>query len=334
MTGDRPALAVSLGLWQDRPPEEAFETARAADSLGFPELWIGEMATYDAFALATAVGLRTDRISLTVGPLAVAVRDPMMIAVGAASVGAITGRRVDVALGTSSPVVVQDWHGRDRSRSVTALRESAAALRPLLAGEKARLDGEVVRTRGYQLRLPAPASTITVAAFGSAAIDVAARYGDRMVVSLVTVPAAETLAGRLKAAASAAGRPAPRLAAWVPVAVDAGGGGGDAAREQVRRTLVGYLAAPGYSDMFRQAGFEDVVAFAESRPHPRELLAAIPDDLVDTMSVLGDEPTVRSRLAEYAPFVDEVVVLPCCTDADPAGTGTLRALARWAGTAG
>jgi probable F420-dependent oxidoreductase len=329
MTGEWPTLAVSLGLWQDRPPEEAFETARMADALGFPELWIGEMATYDAFALATAIGLRTERISLTVGPLAVAVRDPMMIAVGAASVGAITGRRVDVALGTSSPVVVEEWHGRDRSRSLTALRESVAGLRPLLAGAKGERSGAVVGSRGYQLRLPAPRSTITVAAFGPAAIGVAAQYGDRMVVSLVTVAAAAALAARLKAAAHAAGRPAPRLAAWVPVAVD----GGRAAREQVRRTLVGYLAAPGYAQMFQQAGFGDVVAFAESRPHPRDLLAAIPDELVDTMSVLGDESRVRKRLAEYGPFVDEVVVLPCCTDDDPAGARTLRTLANWAGSA-
>lgn len=330
MTGETPTLAVSLGLWQDRPAHEALETATAADRLGLPELWIGEMATYDAFALATAIGLRTERIALTVGPLPVAVRDPMMIAVGVASVSAVTGRRVDVAVGTSSPVVVEEWHGRDRSRSVTALRESAVALRSLLDGAKTRLDGAVIRTRGYQLRLPAPRSTITVAAFGPAAIDVAARYGDRMVASLVTVAAAQALAGRLASAARTAGRPRPRLAAWVPVAV----GGGDAAREQVRRTLVGYLAAPGYAEMFEQSGFSAVVAYARTRPHPRELIAAIPDDLVDTMSILGDEPTVRRRLAEYAPFVDELAVLPCSTEDDPAGLRTLSALARLTSTAG
>ena len=84
------SLSVSLGLWQDRPAEEALLTARAADDLGYPELWVGEMATYDAFALATAIGLATTRIRLTVGPLAVAVRDPMMIAMGAASVAGLT----------------------------------------------------------------------------------------------------------------------------------------------------------------------------------------------------------------------------------------------------
>lgn len=320
-----PDLAVSLGLWQDRPPGEALQTARAADALGFPELWVGEMATYDAFALATAVALQTERIHLTVGPLAVAVRDPMTIAVGAASVAAIAGRRTNVAVGTSSPLVVEQWHGRDRSRSLTALRESVCALRALLDGEKAYLAGDVVTTSGYQLRLPAPHSTITVAAFGPSAIRIAAQHGDRMVVSLVTVAGAERLSMSLRAAAQAAGRPAPRLAAWVPAAVN----GGDAAREQLRRTLVGYLAAPGYGEMFQEAGFADIVALARKGLHPRDLLAVVPDELVDSVGVLGDSGVVRDRLAAYAGHVDELVVLPCSTDDDPAGVRTLRTLAEW-----
>jgi len=71
-----PALSVSLGLWQDRPSDEVLVTAIAADRLGYGELWIGEMATYDAFVLGAVIGERTERISLTLGPFAVAVRDP------------------------------------------------------------------------------------------------------------------------------------------------------------------------------------------------------------------------------------------------------------------
>ena len=74
------SLSVVTPLWQDRPAEENLEVALTADRLGFPELWVGEMATYDAFAFATAVGLRSRQIELTVGPLAVSVRTPMTMA--------------------------------------------------------------------------------------------------------------------------------------------------------------------------------------------------------------------------------------------------------------
>ena len=111
-----PTLSVSLGLWQDRPPAEVVRTAQAADALGYGEIWIGEMATFDAFALGAVVAERTAHAALTIGPLAVAVRDPVMIAMGAASLTELTGRTVNVALGSSSPVVVQQWHGRRERR--------------------------------------------------------------------------------------------------------------------------------------------------------------------------------------------------------------------------
>ncbi|GAA4363878.1 LLM class F420-dependent oxidoreductase [Actinomadura verrucosospora] len=320
-----PKLTVSLGLWQDRPAREALETAALADELRFPELWIGEMATYDAFALAVAVAARTSSIMLTPGPLPVAVRDPMMIAMAVASLADLTGRVAGVAIGTSSPHVVERWHGRERRDPPTALAESAEVLRHLLAGERAGFEGRTVRVQDYRLRLPAPRSPITIAAFGAAAVRAAARHADRMVVSLVTADSAGRLAARLRSESDAAGTSAPPVAAWVPVAVD----GGAQAREQVRRAVVGYLAAPGYAQMFEEAGFGDVVALARSRPHPSELLAAVPDELVHVVAALGGPEEVAARLASYA--VDEIAVLPCCTDEDPAGEHTLRTLAAWTG---
>lgn len=308
-------LAVSLGLWQDRPPEEAFATAALADALGYPELWIGEMATYDVFALATAVGLRTERIPLTLGPLAVTVRDPAMIAIGAASVAAITGRPVAVALGTSSRVVVEQWHGRSRARAATALAESARAVRALLDGARSELDGEVVTSRGYRLRLPAPRSALTIAAFGPAAVRAAAAHADRMVVNLVSPATAAELVAAVGGDT--------RVAAWVVTAVD----GGRAALDQLRRGVVGYLAAPGYAEMFAREGFGDLVAYARTRPHPAELLAAVPDELVAAVGIVGDTDTARDRIAAYrAAGVDDVVLVPAATDDDPAGERTLRAL--------
>ena len=133
-------------MWQDRPAGEVVRTAQAADELGYGEIWIGEMATFDAFALGAVVAERTERAALTVGPLAVAVRDPVMIAMGAGSLAELTGRTVNVALGSSSPVVVEQWHGRRQERTARALAESATAVRTLLAGA-IREDDFLIRCR-------------------------------------------------------------------------------------------------------------------------------------------------------------------------------------------
>ena len=320
----RPVLSVSLGLWQDRPPAEVLRTAQAADSLGYPEIWIGEMATFDAFALGAVVAERTERAALTIGPLAVAVRDPVMIAMGAGSLAELSGRTVNVALGSSSPVVVQQWHGRRQERTALALAESATAVRTLLAGDKADVAGQVISTRGYRLRTRAPGTPLTIAAFGPGAVKVAARLADRMVINLVTPKSAARLVRLLHDECRAAGRPVPRVAAWVAAVVDPS----DAGVEQLRRGLVAYLPAPGYGEMFAEAGFADVVRFARTGPHPAELLAAIPPEIVGHVSLAGSVQAVQARLAEYADAgVDEIALVPGSCDADPAGVGTLTALA-------
>ncbi|GAA3207807.1 LLM class F420-dependent oxidoreductase [Actinocorallia longicatena] len=321
-------IEVSLGLWQDRPAAEVLDTARIADELGYPAVWIGEMATYDAFALATAAGAAMRTSSLVLGPFAVQVRDPMMIAMGAASVAALTGRPVQVALGTSSTVVVEEWHGRARSAPGAALEEAAEAVAPILAGGKSGFTGRQVGSRGYRLRLAAPGADLTIAAFGPRAIATAARHAARMVVNLVDPTTAGELAEALGEAANRIGRERPRVAAWIPTCVDPDA----AAVDQIRRGVVGYLAAPGYSDMFERAGFAQVVEFARSRPHPRELLAAIPDELVFAVTAFGDRDAVLARLRAYeAAGVDDLVIVPACTDADPAAAHTLKTLAPGAG---
>jgi probable F420-dependent oxidoreductase len=320
-----PRLSVSLGLWQDRPPAEVLRTAQVADELGYGEIWIGEMATFDAFALGAVVAERTERADITVGPLAVAVRDPVMIAMGAGSLAELTGRTVNVALGSSSPVVVEQWHGRRQERTATALAESAAAVRTLLAGRKADVRGEVISTRGFRLRTRAPATPLTIAAFGRGAVKVAARHADRMVINLVTPKSAARLVQMLHDECRAAGRrPAPPVAVWLATVVDPSRPG----IEQLRRGLVSYLPAPGYGEMFAEAGFGDLVRFARGGPHPGELLAAIPAELAAHVSLVGDERAVRARLAEYAGAgVDEVVLVPGSSETDPAGVRTLTVLA-------
>lgn len=54
-------LGVVIPYWIDRPDEEAIEIAVGADQAGIQIIWIGELMSFDAFALATAIGLRTER---------------------------------------------------------------------------------------------------------------------------------------------------------------------------------------------------------------------------------------------------------------------------------
>ncbi|GAA4639866.1 LLM class F420-dependent oxidoreductase [Actinoallomurus vinaceus] len=315
-------FSVVIGNWPDRPPEEALHTAAIADRLRFGELWVGETDTWDAFALASAIGLATDQIAMTVGPLPVAVRDPVMIAMGASSVAALTRRRIGVALGASSPRVVERWHGRSRERSATVLDESAQAVRGLLAGERVDLDGKAVRTHGFRLRLAPPEGPLSVAAFDDRAVRTAAEHADRMLIDMVAPQVAGDLRTRLDAAAEKAGRPAPKLVAWLPAAVDPT----PESYAQLMWSIVPYLALPGYAEAFEGAGLGDAVALARGGAEPKELLTALPFDVAGRVGLVGGADEVRSRLREYGEAgVDEVAVVPA-TGGDPGGERTLTAI--------
>jgi probable F420-dependent oxidoreductase len=315
-------ISVVTPLWQDQPAEDNLQVAKIADQLGYERLWIGEMATYDAFAFATAVAARTNQINFAIGPLAVSVRSPMTIAMGIASVAALSGRNTRLALGTSSHVVVEYWHGRSRARPARQLAEAATIVRGLLEGEKVDFSGEVISSRGYRLRLPAPGADIAIAAFGPQAVKVAAAQGDCMLLNLVTPASVAKLKQQLHDAAKQLDRPAPKVAAWVTTAVDPT----TESVNQMLQAMVGYLAAPGYDAMFIEAGFGDLVELARSRPHPKEILAAMTPELAAAVGMVGSTQTVEQRIAAYRDAgVDELCIVPA-TAGDPGGERTLQAL--------
>jgi probable F420-dependent oxidoreductase len=310
-------ISVAVATRPDVPLEEELRTAALADRLGYGELWVGEGWVWDSFALATAIGVATKRIGLTVGPLPVQVRDPASIARAAASTAALVGRPVGVALGTSSVRVVERMHGRSRRRAATALAESARAMRAFLRDGEAQVDGEVVSAH-YRLRLDPPGGPLTVAAFGDRAIAVAAEHADRMVLDLVSPELAREYRAKLDALAERAGRRTPRLAAWIPAAVDPE----PESHTQIMESLVGYLAVAGYDEMFSAAGFGKAVQMARADVGRNELLSALPPEAAATVGLVGDADAIRARLEAYAVALDELVVVPAT-----AGERTLTALA-------
>jgi probable F420-dependent oxidoreductase len=307
-------LGVALPFWLDRPDEEAIEIAQSAERAGLETVWVGELATFDAFALATAIGLQTDRIAVKVGPLAISVRSPVSIALGLASVATLADRPAHVALGASSPMIVSGWHDRPWSDLAGCMRETIRALRALFDGE---------RVRGFKLRRPPAGATITVGAFGPAMTRVGARHADEVVLNLVTPEQVAVVRARIDEEAASAGREAPRLAVWVPVALDPG----ERALAQLAGQLAIYLGAPGYGELFAGLGFGGLVDRARAGATRAELADQVPRQLVTQIAAVGTGAEIAARIADYhASGADHVAVVPATAE-DPGGRGALEALA-------
>ncbi|MDT5346825.1 MAG: hypothetical protein QOH91_112 [Mycobacterium sp.] len=318
MTG----IEVVLPFWLDRPDAEAVDIALAASEAGFDALWIGEMATYDAFALATAVGLRAPGMPLKIGPLAVGVRGPVTLALGVSSVASLTGSRVDVALGASSPAIVAGWHDRRWAHHVPVTRETIECLRSTLTGGHVEYIGRYVHSRGFRLRHACPDTRIALGAFGPGMIQLAAQHADEVVLNLASPARVAEVRAAVNDGAAAVRRPAPRLTVWVPVALDPGA----AAYAQLAGQLAVYLAPPGYGEMFSALGFDDLVRKARAGATRRDLASAIPVELLDRVCALGTAERVAAQLNAYLEAGADCVAVVPATAEDPGARMTLGAL--------
>lgn len=318
-----PHIEAALPFWLDRPSEEAVDIALAASKASLEAVWIGEMATYDAFALATAVGLRAPGLRLKIGPLAVGVRSPVALALGATSVMSLTGAQIDLALGASSPAIVAGWHDRAWAHTAPRMRETIQCVRSILQGDRVAFTGAHVSSRGFRLRAAQPGIGIAVGAFGPAMMRVAARHADEVVLNLVPPQRVAAARTAVDADAAAAARRPPRLTVWVPVALEPG----EAARRQLAAQLAVYLSPPGYGEMFCRMGFGDIVARARAGARRQELATMVPVELLEQVGALGSADRIAARLRAYHDAgADTVAVVPSTAE-DPGGEATLRAVA-------
>ena len=316
-------VEAALPFWLDRPDEEALDIAQAVGDLGLDALWIGEMATYDAFALATAIGHRVPGLPLRLGPLAVGVRSPVTLALGVSSVASLTGGKVDVTLGASSPAIVAGWHDREWVHAASRMRETIECLRSLLAGTRSNYDGHQVRSHGFRLRQPRPDTNIAVGAFGSAITRVAARYADEVVLNLVPPQRVAEVRATIDSEAARAGRTPPSLTVWVPAAFEPG----DAALRQLAAQLAIYLSPPGYGEMFCELGYGDLVRRARAGAGRLELADQVSEDLLGQVCLLGSAARIAASLRAYHEAGADCVAVVPSTAEDPGGRAVLTTVA-------
>ena len=316
-------IEATLPFWLDRPDVEAVQIAEAVRDVGLTGLWIGEMTTFDAFALATAIGLRTPGLRLKLGPLPISVRTPAAIALGTSSVASLTGCEVDLALGASSPMIVSGWHDRAWLHSAPRMRETIDCLRAMLRGERTDYDGRYIRSHGFRLRSSLTGTRIGVGAFGPMMTRLAAEVADEVVLNLSSPQRVARVRKQIDDYAATVDRKPPHLTLWVPAALQPG----EAALRQTAKQLAIYLAPPGYGEMFYDLGFPGLVEKARSGATRSELAAAIPFELTEQLGALGSPEQIAVRLHAYLDAGADTVALVPVTAEDPAGRGVLQAAA-------
>lgn len=254
--------------------------ARWAEDAGLSSIWVPQIPDdFDALTAATLVGAETERIEIGTAVVPVQPRHPIALAQQALSVQAVCGGRLALGLGVSHHWIIDEMLGLPYERPVATMRAHLDVLDQAFRGP-----GTVeVQNDLFRVKNPLDITDITptpvlIAALGPKMLRLAGERTDGTILWMADERAIGThVAPRINEAAAAAGRPAPRIVAGIPLCL-CGDQEIDVAVARTNRILAEAEVSPNYQKLLdlgdaRQVG---------------DILAA------------GSESTIEKRLRSFA----------------------------------
>jgi probable F420-dependent oxidoreductase len=290
---------------------------RAETEWGYDAIWLAETSGPDSFSLAGAIAASTSRVDIGTAIVPVYNRSPAVLAMSAGSLAQLSGDRFVLGLGSSSHAIIEGWNGLTFERPLAHVRETVEIVRQALSGAKTDFAGEVLRSRGLRLAcVPARPVPIYLAALRERMLELAGEIGEGLIVNFFPVTALPRILDAYRRGAARAGRDASadEVVCRFQVAVT---DDVPAARRLVRAAFAGYVAQPVYNAYFKWCGFEQeaaAVAAAFARGDRAASAAALSDDLVDRVAILGSAASCREQIAGFvAAGVTTPVLSPLAT---------------------
>ena len=276
------------------------QVRRAVDD-GFASVWLANIFGLEALTALAVVGSQGPGIELGTAVVPTYPRHPAVMAQQALTTALAVGPgRLALGIGLSHQVVIENMYGYSFDRPARHMREYLSVLQPLLDGTPVSVDGS---TLSAHIGLSTPRAgrvPVLLAALAPRMLALAGEQTDGTILWM-TGPATirDYVVPAITAAASAAGRPSPRVVCTLPVAVTSDP---DAARATANTELAIYGQLPSYRAMLDKEG------------------AAGPGDV----AVVGDEDAVEAQIAALAEFgVTDFVPVEIARGADRERTRSL-----------
>ncbi len=226
--------------------------AQDLEARGFATMWLANIFGIDAITAMAVIGRETQRIELGTAVVPSYPRHPSALAQQALTTQAACSGRFALGIGLSHKLVIEDMFGLSYERPAKHMREYMAVLGPLLRGEPVDFQGEQYRVK---LGLDLPGATpvpVLIAALGDQMLRIAGRSSDGSILWMTGPDTIESHIGpKLRAAASEAGRAAPRIVAGLPIVLT---NNADAVRERIGKMLAMYGQLPSYRAMLDKEG--------------------------------------------------------------------------------
>ncbi|MBM2811588.1 MAG: 5,10-methylenetetrahydromethanopterin reductase [Chloroflexi bacterium] len=297
------------------------DLAHIAEENGFDAAWKGESNSHDPIVCLTAMAMRTSTIKLGTGIYQVFGRSPVTLGIQAATLNDLSGGRALIGIGVSNQTLAS-WHGATFDRPIARMREYAAIVRAVAAGERVEASGGVYSTSPFKLswKPSYPKVPIFFAGLGEQMTRLAGRHADGILINMADRSTIRTIVQRVRQAASDAGRNPDSLEyiAKVRVCINHNI---STARNRLKHVLAFYNLADHYRDMIGNMGFEGESADVREAYRDggfRAAVAAVPDSLVEALPTIA-AASVSDARARAEPYLETGItrlVVPYVTSTD------------------
>ncbi len=304
---------------------------------GLDIAFIAEAYSFDAVSQLGYLAAKTTTLKLASGIFQIYTRTPSLMAMTAAGLDYVSGGRFVLGIGASGPQVIEGFHGVKYDAPIGRTRELVDICRQVWRREKVQYDGKY-----YQVPLPAERGTglgkplklinhpvreripIVIAALGPKNVALTAEIAEGWQPIFFHPEKANGVWGE----SLAAGR-AKRDAALGDLEIYAGpalaiGDDVDHMLEWIKPHLALYIGGMGargknfYNDLACRYGYEAEAATIQDLyldGKKQEAAAAVPDELVRAISLIGPEGYVRERVAAFREAgVTTLTVTPMAAD--------------------
>jgi probable F420-dependent oxidoreductase len=310
------AYGVTFASLMGLGPPLAPKVAAVAAELGYTQFWTAETTGPEAFSVLAAAGAAAPGLGLGTGVLALQLRTPMVVAMAGATLQSLHPESdIVLGVGISSPVVTERWHGVPYGdRPLAHTREYVTLLQECLAGDSVTFKGDFFECSRFRLgvRLGERRPKVVIGALNPLMLRLAGEVADGVLLNYLPASHVAWSVEQVRAGEVAAGRPegSTTIYAYVHLGVAARKDG----IEPARRDLFSYAVVDAYARNFERAGFGDVVAAVRERHGAGDrdgALAAVSDDFVDAIDIMGDAAHVRASMQSYVDGgVDVPILMP------------------------
>jgi len=310
-------LGIHVGYWGlGLTAQQQLELVQEAERLGYDSVWAAEAYGSDAATVLAWLAAGTTKINLGSAIFQIPGRSAAMTAMTAATIDQLSGGRMRLGIGASGPQVAEGWHGQRYGRMLQRTREYVAVVRMALARERVEFHGETLELPlpdgpGKALKLTiAPVQEripIYLAAIGPKNTALAGEIADGWIPTLFSPEHVAEARALLQEGAARAGRSldgfdiAPTVNVFVSDDLQA-------ARDVMRPYLALYVGGMGsreqnfYNRLVERYGFGDAARRVQDLyldGKREEAAAALPEDLIDLVSLCGPQEVVRERIGVF-----------------------------------